>query len=1696
MSLRSLLLRICLIGLVALAMQLLASEGRTAKAAHAGPAQKPLVNFRSPRRIQIIYTGSAKAVEALKEGGATPTALASADFNADGARDVVAGYATKDGGVLTLLLGNPDAFAPTDTKLFQKAMRGSIAETFLPKAQAFAVPESPDLLVSGDFNRDGKPDVLMASRGGHLYILAGDGKGGLLAPQLVPVSGSVSALAVTGDGHVAVSMEGPKGAEVRILAPSSHGLVAGAQFKLPERGDSIAWGDLGGGADLAITAGSDVVVIYNALSVKPQTEAVKLPFSALGLALGNFIWNREGRAEISVLAGDGSIHILQHGTLDTRPIASEDAAGRRAELKAKRKQHPAPESLGNWAIVKTLAERGPTPAGPVSPSAFNSPRLAASPTDDLLLLDGERKQLNIFDTSGKTARSSQSVLFSSAPVAALALPQKIDASRDVVVLTSAGSAPVLISDDADPIYSVTTTADIDSVGACGTGSSVTTSGPPLSLREAICEANNSGPGTYTINVPAGTYSLSLQTTGGNGSLPTTSAELQVGMQSGETITISGAGAGTTIIQQTDGVDRVIEQDELGSTGIPLTIQNLTLTGGNCSTGLDCGFSGGALLGGGFSGDSLTLTSVTVENSSEQADTPALGGGNQGGGVAMAGPGFTITNSTFSGNSVTSSTDSGYGGGVEFLDDIIGSLTVTGSTFTGNTAAASSIGAQGGGLWIDLQSIGDTATISSSTFTGNSAAGSNGVGGAIYAAGLTTVTNSRIAGNTAAGGGSGFWEQGYPGTPADGVGTVRDNWWGCNGGPGTSGCDTTEASPIGADDASVVFNPWLVLSIGASPTSINIDDTSTLTADLTHNSSGTGGFSVPNGTPLTFGGTLGTASPTGTTLSSGGAASTFTAGSVGGVGSGTATVDNETVSATIDIIGTPVLAVAKSHSGNFTQGATDVWNIQVSNSAASVLDATTGATVTVSDTLPSGYTLSGFSGAGWGCVGIGTGNVTCTSTQVVSGGGGLFSLLSFTVNVPANSPTSVTNIAQAWGGGDTTHTGPGTAATSNPDMVNVIQIPASVTIDSGGTQSTTVSTNFPAGLVVTVEDANGQIIANRTVNFTANPGGSGQSGAFLSGTGTVTTNSSGIANAGTFIANTIAGSYTVTAMAGSTTATFNLTNNPGAAANIILTSGSGQSTQVDTAFTSPLIATVTDMFGNAVPGASVTFTAPTGTTPGLFFSNAFNSIGVTTNTLGQASSGTMTANGYPGGPYNVEVISGGATNLFQLTNLGKSQTTFASLTATAATIDVFGFGFTAPSGQLAFTDVTSSTPVTPPVTLNTSTATTALTAQATTSTGANSLPVWTVLGDLNGDDNLDLVTSVYGTDSVSVQLGNGDGTFQAATSYLISAGFGPAEVHLATIRVPGHPPDIIVGSFNTNQIAVLLNNGDGTFGAPTFYTVGSATNTTTSLTTGDFNHDGNLDVAVANAGDNTISILLGNGSGGLTVQSPAISVGHEPEAIRAGDFNGDGYSDLAVANYLDGTVTTLLNNQDGTFTNTTVSVGSGAHSGPQALAVTGSGSSLKLAVANYNDDTVSVMASAGDGTFGAQTIVMAGNGPDDVNFADFNGDGIPDLVVTNYTDGSVDLLLGSSGGAYTLVGPFNVGNSPYSAAVGDIDLDGTPDVVVSNCFSNNTGVLLDGTQIAVPYSGLSLAAGNMLNATYTPDGASAYASSTSPNVTAP
>ena len=136
---------------------------------------------------------------------------------------------------------------------------------------------------------------------------------------------------------------------------------------------------------------------------------------------------------------------------------------------------------------------------------------------------------------------------------------------------------------------------------------------------------------------------------------------------------------------------------------------------------------------------------------------------------------------------------------------------------------------------------------------------------------------------------------------------------------------------------------------------------------------------------------------------------------------------------------PAWSVTKSHTGNFTPGQTGTWSIAVSNTATNSLSS---GTVTVTDTLPSGYTMSSATGTDWSCSGTGTQSVTCTNNDAISGGAS-FAAITLNVNVPVNSPGSVQNSATASGGGATQ------SATSNTDTVTVSQS-ASITSANSAT----------------------------------------------------------------------------------------------------------------------------------------------------------------------------------------------------------------------------------------------------------------------------------------------------------------------------------------------------------------------------------------------------------------------------------------------------------------------------------------------------------------------------------------------------------------------------------------------------------------------------------------------------------------------
>jgi len=301
--------------------------------------------------------------------------------------------------------------------------------------------------------------------------------------------------------------------------------------------------------------------------------------------------------------------------------------------------------------------------------------------------------------------------------------------------------------------------------------------------------------------------------------------------------------------------------------------------------------------------------------------------------------------------------------------------------------------------------------------------------------------------------------------------------------------------------------------------------------------------------------------------------------------------------------------------------------------------------------------------------------------------------------------------------------------------------------------------------------------------------------------------------------------------------------------------------------------------------------------------------------------------------------------------------------------------------------------------------------------AGTNPASVAVGDFNRDGVPDVAVANYGSNTVSVLLGNGDGTFQPALT--LAADANPEFVAVGDFNRDG-VPDLVVACSGSNSVSVFLGNGDGTFQPARNF----AANGGQSVAVGDFNGDGVQDLAVADynlnnvPGSDTVSVLLGNGGGTFQPARTFATAGMNPVTVAVGDFNGDGRPDLAVTNSANtssgavpGNVSVLLGNGDGTFQPArTLNVGST----PAFVAVrdfNGDGVS-DLAVANFDfniqgPNTVSVLLGNPDGTFQAPLSFGAGTNPDSVAVGDFNGDGLQDLAVANFNSNTVSVLINNT-----------------------------------------------------------------------------------------
>jgi hypothetical protein len=330
----------------------------------------------------------------------------------------------------------------------------------------------------------------------------------------------------------------------------------------------------------------------------------------------------------------------------------------------------------------------------------------------------------------------------------------------------------------------------------------------------------------------------------------------------------------------------------------------------------------------------------------------------------------------------------------------------------------------------------------------------------------------------------------------------------------------------------------------------------------------------------------------------------------------------------------------------------------------------------------------------------------------------------------------------------------------------------------------------------------------------------------------------------------------------------------------------------------------------------------------------------------------------------------------------------------------------------------------------------------------SSPASVIAADLNGDGRLDL--AVAAADGIVVLLGNGNGSFR----------------RLPTVASPtGRPEAIGAGDFNhdhhldlaavnsTDDVWVFLGRGDGTFLAADRIPLAAGV-LAMAITSGDFEGHGGLDLAVAETGRNAVAVLHGNGDGSFRALGEYL-VQKAPLSLVAGDFTGDGRDDLAVANRdgdggatNPGSVSILLANPDGSFRSGS-SFGIGA--GPVVIALGhfngNNHNALDLAVADGNDSDAWVLLGNGNGTFGTPHSESNLGNAGSLAVADFDGNGSSDLAVGNGDDGGVTIELSTPqpGGdpPYYFLPPGPTASVWPTPFLADVNGDGTPDSIIVN-----------------------------------------------------
>lgn len=355
------------------------------------------------------------------------------------------------------------------------------------------------------------------------------------------------------------------------------------------------------------------------------------------------------------------------------------------------------------------------------------------------------------------------------------------------------------------------------------------------------------------------------------------------------------------------------------------------------------------------------------------------------------------------------------------------------------------------------------------------------------------------------------------------------------------------------------------------------------------------------------------------------------------------------------------------------------------------------------------------------------------------------------------------------------------------------------------------------------------------------------------------------------------------------------------------------------------------------------------------------------------------------------------------------------------------------------------------------------------------PISAVTGDFNGDGKSDIVTANYTNNSVSILINDGSGSFTKVQDKTV--GTIPRAIVAGYFNNDSRL-DLAVANYTSGTVSVLLNNVDRTFANAVTYTVGAGYRPI-SIVAGDFTNDGIIDLVTANSnsGNNKVSLLKGNSNGNgtfPTIVDIGTGAGTMPFSVAAGDFDRDGNLDLATANMggsigSHNSVSILKGNGSGSFSLSYLTTGDT----PSVIIAADFNKDGKIDLATNDGNNVAILQNtnsvAGTMSFASVVNYPIGNAMAHMVSGDINGDGKIDIIAGCTIAKTLSILTGNGDGTFkTAVTVDAGGKQPYGLAIADFSGDDRLDVVTTNySLSNDISILTNITNsLSDPASGYS------------------------------